>query len=379
MLLLARKNLFSERTRLIISVGGVALSVFLISLLLALFRGWSEKVGGFVEDSPVDVWVGTVGTNDFLTAASIIPVANASAIDDAPQVDEWSPVIVRPLIGSAVEVNDEGEKGSGKEVDLHLIGYDTATGIGGPVEVIDGSDAPGPDEVIVDKAVRKRFGVDVGDIIEAGGRDWRIVGISDGGDFVGSQTAFVTLADAQAAFQMEGLSTFIAMRVTAETDAESFARQIEGAQPGLKAFTREEFAEQTREQVLGDVLPILTIILVLAFIVGLAVAGLTIYTATIEKAREYGILKAVGFKNRYLYRLVFEQSLVTGALGFIIGLGLTILFGPFAADIAPQFVTFVRWQDVLAVFVATVFMAMLAGYVPVRRLAAIDPTSVFKA
>ncbi len=33
MLLVARKNLFSERIRLAISVGGVALSVFLISIL----------------------------------------------------------------------------------------------------------------------------------------------------------------------------------------------------------------------------------------------------------------------------------------------------------------------------------------------------------
>jgi putative ABC transport system permease protein len=378
-LLLARKNLFSERTRLIISVGGVALSVFLISLLLALFRGWSEKVGGFVEDSPIDIWVGTVGTNDFLTAASIIPVEDASAIDGASQIEQWSPVIVRPLIGRAVEISGDGERGAGKKVELHLIGYDTASGIGGPVEIIEGRDAPGAGEVIIDKAVRKRYGVGVGDVLDAGGRDWQIVGISDGGDFVASQTAFITLEEAQDVLQMQGLTTFIAMRLQPGIDAEEFARQIEEIQPGAQAFTRDEFAEATREQVLGNVLPILTIILVLAFIVGLAVAGLTIYTATIEKAREYGILKAVGFKNRYLYRLVFEQSLVTGALGFLIGLGLTLVFGPFAADLVPQFVTFVRWQDVAAVFAATVVMTIVAGYVPVRRLAAIDPTSVFKA
>jgi putative ABC transport system permease protein len=178
---------------------------------------------------------------------------------------------------------------------------------------------------------------------------------------------------------MEGLTTFVVMRIDDNLDATDFARDIESLRPEAKAFTRDEFAEATRDQVLGNVLPILTIILVLAFVVGLAVAGLTIYTSTIEKAREYGILKAVGFKNRYLYRLVFEQSLIVGALGFLVGIGLTIVFGPFAADLAPQFVTFVRWQDVLAVFGATALMTVIAGYVPVRRLAAIDPTSVFKA
>jgi putative ABC transport system permease protein len=120
-------------------------------------------------------------------------------------------------------------------------------------------------------------------------------------------------------------------------------------------------------------------VLALAFIVGLAVAGLTIYTATIEKAREYGILKAVGFKNSYLYRLVFEQSMTTGAIGFAIGMALTLIFAPFASDLVPQFVTLIRWQDVGIVFLATVLMSAIAGYVPVRRLATIDPTSVFKA
>ena len=45
--------------------------MFLISLLLSLYRGWDEKVGGFVENSNVDVWAGALGTDDFLTANSI--------------------------------------------------------------------------------------------------------------------------------------------------------------------------------------------------------------------------------------------------------------------------------------------------------------------
>jgi putative ABC transport system permease protein len=180
LLLLARKNLFSERTRLIISVGGVALSVFLISLLLALFRGWSEKVGNFVEDSPVDIWVGTVGTNDFLSAASIIPTEGMQDLEQVSSIEEWSPVIVRPLRALAIEVSRDGEKISEKEAELHLIGYDPATGLGGPLEITEGKETPGPGEVIIDEAIKKRYGVEVGDIIEAGGRDWAIVGVSKG-------------------------------------------------------------------------------------------------------------------------------------------------------------------------------------------------------
>ena len=75
MLFIARKNLFSERTRLAISVGGIALSVFLIGILLSLFRGWNQKVGEYVEVVPADLWVAAEGATDFIQAASVLPGA----------------------------------------------------------------------------------------------------------------------------------------------------------------------------------------------------------------------------------------------------------------------------------------------------------------
>ena len=91
MLLVARKNLFAERTRLAISVGGVALSVLLIMLLLALYRGWDEKVGGFVEDSEVDVWIASEGAKDFLAAASLLPAAEGIATANDQEFQKaWS-------------------------------------------------------------------------------------------------------------------------------------------------------------------------------------------------------------------------------------------------------------------------------------------------
>jgi len=182
---------------------------------------------------------------------------------------------------------------------------------------------------------------------------------------------------------MTGGTTFYVLSVRKDQDPKTVATGLEDTatrqEAPIIAHTREEFAASTRDRIISNILPILFVVLGLAFIVGVAVAGLTIYTATIEKAREYGILKAVGFRNRYLYRLVFEQSAVTGLLGFLVGLGLTLIIGPFASDLVPQFVLFTRWQDVLIVAAATVLMSLIAAYIPVRRLAAIDPVSVFKA
>src|SRR5512145_180961 len=127
MLLLARNNLFSERMRLLISVGGVALAVFLIALLLSLYRGWDQKVGGFVEDSNVDLWVASEGAEDFLTAASLLPTEGEEAeqatlyLDAHAFVDEWSPLIVRLMKGVRVDRVSDGGEELGTTMDVHLI------------------------------------------------------------------------------------------------------------------------------------------------------------------------------------------------------------------------------------------------------------------
>jgi putative ABC transport system permease protein len=388
MLLVARKNLFSERTRLAISVGGVALSVLLITLLLSLYRGWDEKVGGFVDDSPVDIWIASEGAKDFLAAASLLPIDDPGngqrvrdTLDNDPDIEQWSPLVVRQMEGLKVEVSD-GEEKLVKSMNLQFIGYDLETGLGGPLEIIEGQGRPNGNRVVVDEALSKRYGVDVGDTLRAGGGDWEVQGISKGGDFVATQTVFVSHDQAQAALSMGDNTTFVVVQTKPGTDVEAWRENFKQENPLIASqvvfYTREEFASNTRDRILSNVLPILLVVLLLAFIVGLAVAGLTIYTATVEKAREYGILKAVGFKNGYLFRTVLEQSLVTGILGFAIGVGITLLISRFSSDLVPQFVTFVRPMDILFIAAATLVMSAIAAYIPVRRLASIDPVAAFK-
>lgn len=374
MLLVARKNLFSERIRLAISVGGVALSVFLIGILLSLFRGWSLQVGGFVENVPADLWVASDGTTDFVAAASALPGTLERQFKLVPEIDVVSPLIVRPM-----EIYRGGDDPN-NTFDVQLVGYDPSIGIGGPLAVVEGKSPPGPGEIVVDEAMRKRRGVEIGDKLVRGTRSLTVVGYSTGGDFIYTQVAFVPLDTAVEFLALEPANqrTFFVLTLDEPSQRDSVAARTEAAMPGVQIIPGDEFASETRDRILGNILPILIVVLIVAFIVGLSVAGLTIYTATVEKSREYGILKAEGFTNPFLYRVVFVQSIVTGVLGFAAGAGLTVLVAPFAQDAVPQFVVFVRWQDILGIAGATLLMALIAAYIPIRRLAGIDPVTVFK-
>lgn len=374
MLLVARKNLFSERIRLAISVGGVALSVFLIGILLSLYRGWDEKVGEYVEMVPADLWVAADGTTDFIQAASALPEGVGTQLGFLPETETVSPLITRPV--RMVKAGEDPDDG----FDVQLVGYDPAIGLGGPLAVVAGKSPPGPGEIVIDKVTSDRYGVEIGDRLLRGAESLTVVGKSSGGDFVFTQVGFVTLDTAIEFLRLnpESQRTFFLLTLGDPSGAEALAARLEARAPGIVLFTGDEFADETRQRILGNILPMLIVVLIVAFVVGLSVAGLTIYTATVEKSREYGILKAEGFTNPFLYRVVIEQSLVTSAFGFALGVGLIILIAPFAQGLVPQFVVFVRWQDILGITGATLLMALIAAFIPVRRLAQIDPVTVFK-
>ena len=367
--IVTRRNLLAEKTRFFISVGGIALSVFLISFLLALFQGWNLQVGRFVERVDADIWVMSEGTTSFLTAASILPEKMEEELDRVPNVRSVNALIVRPM---TIDV-------AGHEEGTHLVGYNIETGVGGPLSIKRGSSAPGVDEVIVDNALTQRIDVGRGDTMRAAGRDLEVVAVSSGGDFVFSQTSFVSIETARALLGMEGLSTFYLLQLADDAEVEAVIGDVERDFPGTAAFSSEEFADSTRAAIMDNITPILIIILALAFVVGVAITGLTIYNAIVEKQREFGILKAIGFTNWYLFRLVFEQSFVTGLLGFAVGASATAIATRFVSDYVPQFVTVLRWQDILVVLGTTLIMSLIAGVLPVRRIAGVDPVAVFSA
>jgi putative ABC transport system permease protein len=369
MLSVARKNLFSEKTRFAMSVGGIGFSVFLITLLLSLFRGWQERVGGFVEKVPADVWVAREGTTDFLNAASILPGDLAPQLVSEDGVKAVHPLVVRPMSFDA----------NGIDVDVQLVGFDPDSSVGGPLKMDRGQGVPGPGEMVVDSVTVRRFATDVGDVLENSGRQFRIAGVSSGGNFVFRQVSFMTLDSARELLGMAGLNTFYLIELEDASQAAKVATAIESSNADLTAFTSAELADATRDRVLSNIIPILAVILVLAFVVGVAITGLTIYTATVERSREYGILKAVGFTNHSLYGIVLQQSLIVGAMGFAAGAGVNLAIGRLAESLVYQFVTLVRWQDSVAVFGLTLLMAALAALLPVRRLTGIDPVTVFKA
>jgi putative ABC transport system permease protein len=368
MMLLAIRNLVAEKTRFAFSAAGIGFAVFLITVLIGLYQGWNQKVGGFVEDVEADLWVAREGTTDFINAASILPEDIGDEVARMDGIAATHPLVVRPM--QFLHGDDK--------VEVHLIGYDTASGVGGPLRVTKGRGDPGSGEIMIDEVLAQTSGLDVGDVLTSGESPFTIVGIASGGNFAFTQAGFMDIDTATALLAMDGLVTFWLLDLDGGADPAALGDAIASTYDGSTVFTSHEFASATRHRILDNVIPIIGLIVGLAFVVGIAVTSLTIYTATVEKTREFGIMKAVGFNNRDLYRLVLSQSFITAALGFIFGVALTLLFSQFIDRVVAQFILFVRPVDILFVLLCTILMAGAAAIVPARRVGAVDPAVAFK-
>jgi putative ABC transport system permease protein len=142
---------------------------------------------------------------------------------------------------------------------------------------------------------------------------------------------------------------------------------------------RSEFAAANRSEISALFVPIVRVLLIVSFLVGAAVVGVTVYTATVERTREYGVLKALGASHRDLLRIVLTQSVAVGVAGFLAGVPLAAGVNRLALQLVPRFITLIRWQDLVVVFAAALGMAVLAAVIPIHRVASIDPASVFRA
>ena len=368
MFYLAIKNLLEQRFRLAVSAFGVGLSVMLILVMWAILEGIVGQAGAYVKNTDAQVWIVQKGFTDIAHGFSVVPLSLERRLEAVPGVDD-----VNPITGARVEI----PTADGKQT-LAVIGYDTRTGVGGPWRFTTDSAVPKPGEVVVDETFAETAGFEVGDDLPLPDRTRRIVALTAGTNQFTNQLAFGELRDVQALVRLRGDVNFYAVR-TDPARAAAAIEEIHRRMPGVTAFSKDRFVANNEREVKEGFQPILYVMVGIAFLVGLAIVGLLMYTAAIEKAREYGVLTAIGAHPGQLTGIVLRQAAITSAIGFVVGCVLLLPAGWAIGELAPK--TELEYPPLLfaVVALASVLMGLLASVVPIRRLARLDPATVFRA
>ena len=115
---------------------------------------------------------------------------------------------------------------------------------------------------------------------------------------------------------------------------------------------------------------------VIAFIVGAVIVYQILYSDVTEHLPEYATLKAMGFRDRYLLIVVFQESLILASLAFIPGVAIAL--GIYRiTNIATMLPMAMDLGRVAFVFILTVIMSSSSAAIAVRKLQTADPADIF--
>ena len=114
----------------------------------------------------------------------------------------------------------------------------------------------------------------------------------------------------------------------------------------------------------------------MALFVGCIIVYQILYSDVSEHLPEYATLKAMGYPDRYLFKLVIQESFILSVLGFVPGVLVSQLVYNVSKDatLLPLRMTLERG---VAVYFLTMLMCMLSATLATRRLKAADPAEIF--
>jgi putative ABC transport system permease protein len=361
---LARRNLFQDRRRVLLSTGGVAVALLLVLILGGIFAGAMRQLTGYIERSGADLFVSQLGVRTMHMSASVLRPDIADRVREVSGVAWAEPIRYTTGVVSS---------GSGRMV-TYVIGYDPAAGHGGPDRLVAGR-PPGPGEAVLDRQAADQLQLGVGDSARVPGRSFRIAGLSTGGTNIANTTVFPTgdfarLRGPTQAYVLVGAGNGV--------DLGLLRTRLEGIPPGNSVLTREEFAASERRLVADMSADLMRIMSGIGFAIALAVIALTLFTVTLAKTREYGVLKALGAGPGWLAATVAAQAAWSVLLALATATTLTLLVAVLIGRVNPAMAIWISPASVLRTGLGALVVGLIGAVLPIRRVLAVDPAASFR-
>ena len=179
--------------------------------------------------------------------------------------------------------------------------------------------------------------------------------------------------------RQEGFINIGLIKLKADADPEMFKQKLQEYLPNdVIVFTKKEFMnfEKSYWKSSTAIGFIFNLGVFLGIVVGVVVVYQILYTNVAEHLPQYATLKAIGYKNQYLLKLVIQQAFLIAVLGYIPGLLIAIIQYEVVkkATLLPVIMTLNRAGFVL---IATIIMCAIAGSTAVKKLQDADPADIF--
>ncbi len=333
------RNVWRNRSRTVIVLGILSLAACLGLVMLAVEEGigsqvrrLEQQVGTIIEVRPAGAY-GMMAVTDTLLPPSM--VEEIAAMDGVAQVSPYVVGRMSPLTGLR-----PGERGGRRLVFGVAPGGELTVMGGGQVEVTAGRNLEPEDAgravAVIGSRIAELEELDLGDEILIENRPFSVVGIHESGLRLAAMTVFIPYDVALDVFGLDGLS-----QIYVRADSIGYVDPLREALIARYGDTVDVIAQKDNLMArLEDSLASLTSASRLGLVLSLLAAGVvvfgTMFLVVRERAREIGILKAIGAGRRDILLQFGSEAVFLSLLGAIVGLGLFAVMGPALASTVQQ-------------------------------------------
>ncbi|MCK0507007.1 ABC transporter permease [Aromatoleum anaerobium] len=390
---LALRSLVAHRLRSFLTLLGIGVGIAAVILLTSIGEGLHQFVLKEFTQFGTNIIQVTPGRQGARGGPPGLPsttreltLDDAAAIARLPLVTGMTPIVHgNSEVSAAGRVRRTSVYGVGAEMDRL---FSMRVGIG---RFLPPDDPAGARAFVVLGAKLKRelFGNAnaLGERLRIGGERYRVIGVmAEKGQFLGvdlDDTAYIPTARALALYNREGLME-IDVTYAETTPAAAVAEAIRTlltarhGQDDVTLTTQEDMLAR-----LSNILGILTAAVGALGGISLAVGGVGIVTimtiAVTERTNEIGLLVALGARRATILGLFLGEAValaaIGGALGLLAGAGLAQLVGL----LVPALPVRTPWHFVVVAEVLAIAIGLLAGVLPARKAARLDPVQALRA
>jgi len=252
-----------------------------------------------------------------------------------------------------------------------------------PEKIVAGRDDVGPLDIIIGIELARDLGMAVGDkvtVTTAAGiaSTLTVIGIFDfGNKGVNERNVYVALRTAQSLLDLPGGASSIAVKVHDPFAAETIAEIIRGGnnlEVDSWIRTNAQFFSAMAAQILANTL----IRIFVGLTVALGIASVLV-VSVVQKAKEIGILRAMGTARAQVLRVFLIQGAFMGLTGALAGALLAWCFLLLwrgvarAPDGSLLFVVVIEPSLFVIACAGATLVGILAAAIPARRAARLDP------
>ncbi len=228
--------------------------------------------------------------------------------------------------------------------------------------------------------ISKKFSEDhskfLGTTLKLDGKNFRVKGIYEAESSL-YDAFFMSIEDAReiSAFGSGKVSDFFVELRNPDQDKE-IAKVIEfKLGDEVDAFSTSEMSEMVGGLLGSFRLVAFFVAAISGFVAGVGIIN-TMLMSVMERSKEIGTLKATGWTDWNIIKMILYESFFIGLIGGIVG----IAFGFFAAEALKSFGLnpFVSFELVLQAFAFALAVGIIAGVYPAKRAAGLDPIEAMR-